>query len=418
MKIGEVSRRYGISKDNLYYYINFGLLVPPRSGSQYDFDPGTLEDLEMIQSLKDMEYSLKEIHRILSLHRISGLDNPQDRGELLSIYQKKHTECVEKIRHCEKVMRDLDAKIQNLASKEGRPVQRTGLPLSMLGLLCCPCCGKSLEIHDVQMDMSFIFEGELSCDCGYAASIEDGIVVTPNGYRGEQDIPDVERKVYRDLPDSLISLFQRAYNFMKEGLAHIDLAGKVVMETYVNAWFFLHNHHQYMSPRGFYIVVDKFPETLRMFKDLLEREGCDLPILYLADSSKDYPLRKGCVDLNLDFFAINEHQFYADDFLMHHLAPYMAPGGCCIGTYFWFENGRKSMKQLAAEYPESSPRNFSLPFFLEQMKASGFNITRRQDCGYTTSSGNNIGFSFHCEGEKMHLESYLAEVEATQASSR
>ena len=54
MKIGEVSRRYGISKDNLYYYINFGLLVPPRSGSQYDFDPGTLEDLEMIQSLKDM----------------------------------------------------------------------------------------------------------------------------------------------------------------------------------------------------------------------------------------------------------------------------------------------------------------------------------------------------------------------------
>ena len=105
----------------------------------------------------------------------------------------------------------------------------------------------------------------------------------------DRDIPDVERKVYKDLPDSLISLFQRAYNFMDEALLHMDLTGKVVMETYVNAWFYLHNHHRGMSPDGKYIVVDKFPETLRMFKDLLERDGCKLPILYLCDSSKDYP---------------------------------------------------------------------------------------------------------------------------------
>ena len=42
------------------------------------------------------------------------------------------------------------------------------------------------------------------------------------------------------------------------------------------------------------------------------------------------------------------------------------------------------------------------------MKASGFTIIKRRDCGFTTSSGNNIGFSFHCENEKMHLESYVA----------
>ncbi len=411
MKIGEAARRYGISKDNLYYYINYGLLVPPRAGSQYDFDADTLADLEMIQALKEMDYSLKEIHRILSLHRISGVDNPQDREELLSMYRGKRAECVEKIRHYEGVLRDLDARIEALSREQSQPPRRTGLPLSMLGLLCCPRCGKPLQISDVQMDMNYIYEGRFTCECGYEARVDDGILITPNGYNGEQDIPDVERKVYKDLPDSLISLFQRAYNFMKEDLARIDLSGKVVMETYVNAWFFLHNHHQYMSPEGFYIVVDKFPETLRMFKDLLEREGCDLPILYLADSSKNYPLRKGCVDLNLDFFAINEHQFYADDFLMHHLSPYLAPGARCIGTYFWFDGGRGSMKQLLAEYPESSPRNFSLPFFLEQMKDAGFTIQRRQDCGYTTSSGNNIGFSFHCEGEKMHLESYLARKE-------
>ena len=38
MRIGEVSRRYHISVDNLYYYINYGLLVPPKPRGQYVFD--------------------------------------------------------------------------------------------------------------------------------------------------------------------------------------------------------------------------------------------------------------------------------------------------------------------------------------------------------------------------------------------
>ena len=38
MRIGQVSEKYGISVDNLYYYIQYGLLVPPRPKSQYVFD--------------------------------------------------------------------------------------------------------------------------------------------------------------------------------------------------------------------------------------------------------------------------------------------------------------------------------------------------------------------------------------------
>ena len=45
MRIGEVSRRYHISVDNLYYYINYGLLVPPKPRGQYVFDETVLQDL-------------------------------------------------------------------------------------------------------------------------------------------------------------------------------------------------------------------------------------------------------------------------------------------------------------------------------------------------------------------------------------
>ena len=42
MRIGKVSELYHISVDNLYYYINYGLLVPPRPKGQYLFDQATL----------------------------------------------------------------------------------------------------------------------------------------------------------------------------------------------------------------------------------------------------------------------------------------------------------------------------------------------------------------------------------------
>lgn len=74
MKIGQVAQRYGISRDNLYYYINYGLLVPPRMDKQYVFDDETLSDLERILELKELGFTLAEIHHILSLFRISDME--------------------------------------------------------------------------------------------------------------------------------------------------------------------------------------------------------------------------------------------------------------------------------------------------------------------------------------------------------
>ena len=86
MKIGQVAQRYGISRDNLYYYINYGLLVPPRIDKQYVFDDETLSDLERILELKDLGFTLAEIHRILSLVRISDAAAVKRRSHILREY--------------------------------------------------------------------------------------------------------------------------------------------------------------------------------------------------------------------------------------------------------------------------------------------------------------------------------------------
>ena len=109
--------------------------------------------------------------------------------------------------------------------------------------------------------------------------------------------------------------------------------------------------------------------------------------------------------MNIDYFAVNEHNFYHNTFLYDELMPYFSSEARLLGTYFYFDHGKKSMENLLREYPTSSTDNFNLDYFLRHMADT---IVQQEDCGFTTSSGANIGFSFHHEGEKMYLRSYLA----------
>lgn len=405
MRIGEVSKSYGISVDNLYYYINYGLLVPKKPKGQYNFDKQTLKDLELILELKDMGFSLKEIHRVLSLYRISSLAATGDVEDLKALYERKLRELRQEIASTEKNISKLESKMTELSALLPGENSHIGLPLRMLDLLQCPVCGGTFSMEGVGMNSRYIFDGRLACQCGYSASVKDGVLLTPNKNTDVYDTPDLERKMYKDLPPSLISLFQHSYNWMVDKLSHMNLRDKVVMETYINAWFFMHNHLQYLDPRGKYIVVDKYPEMLSMYKALIEQQGYALDILFIADSSTRLPIKAACVDVNIDYFAVNEHNFYHDTFLYDELAPYFKDDAKLLGTYFYFQGGKKSMETLLREYPTCSSHNFSLPYFLSHMKGA---LIDENDCGFTVSSGANIGFSFHHEGERMYLHSYLA----------
>lgn len=410
MRIGQVSRKYNIPTDTIYYYIRYGLLVPPRPNSQYYFDDQTLRDLDLVLELKEMDFSLPEIHRILSLQRISGLTDEEDVREVIRMYSEKRAVCVAERLRREKMIEKMDSRIQELTQKIARQESHIGLPIRMLELLCCPKCGGTLQISDVDMNLCYIFQGELECECGYHAQVREGILLTPNKNTNKDDKPDVNRELYKDLPPSLISLFQRSYNWMVKKLETIELKDKVVMETYVNAWFFMHNHQQYLEKDGKYIVVDKYPETLAMYKKIIEQQNYQLDILYIADSSTNLPLKKECVDVNLDFFAANEHNFYRDTFIYEDFRPYYHKNTQMLGTYFYFENGPKSIREYLKCYSEAYKWNFSRQYFIEEMKKSGYRINESEDCGFTTDSGNNLGFGFHVKGEKMHLMPYLAEL--------
>jgi len=407
MRIGEVVKKYGVSKDTIHYYINYGLLVPPKKGSQYNFDTATIKDLESILDLKELSFKLSEIHKIISLSRISGMKNKGDINELINIYSNKKDECELQIDFYKNRIKNLTSKIVNLRFENEKQTLHKGVPVSMLDFLCCPKCGKDLTVINATINSNSIDSGDLICECGYAAIIEGGILLTPNKPKSIYDKPDTKRELYKDLPPTMITLFQKSYNKMLDYLHLYSNDNKVIMETYINAYFFMHNHIEHLNPNCKYIVIDKYPETLKMYKELMTESGCNLDILFMADDSNCYPLKKYIVDFNMDFFAVNEHQFYEHTFLLEKLIPYMSEDAIFMGTYFYFIKGNNSMKNLLSLYPESDQNNFSREYFFNAVGENGFKLKDWQEMGKITDSGDNLGFGFHETGEELHLMTYL-----------
>lgn len=408
MKIGQVVQRYNIPVNTLYFYINSGLLVPPRRNSQYVFDDHTLEELEWLLELKNLEFPLKTIHRLLSLRRISNFCSEEDQAELRAIFQAQAEELKRRETQISAARQRVTRTIFEL---EQRPTAgiRTGVPIRMLHLLCCPSCKGELMLENASMSQTYVFQATLRCGrrCGYTAAIKDGILQTRNINTSLYDKPDTTRELYRDLPSMTLSLYERSYHWLEEHIRGQIVHGKVWLEGYVNAWFFFHNHLELLDQRDSLIVIDKFPETLLAYKRVMERQGLPCDILYLSDCSATPPIRDGVIDCVMDFFAVNEHNFYHMDLYLNQLLPYLKQDCDLFGVYFFFQNGGASMRKLLADYPEASPNNFNIRWFFQELKQN-FHLLETSDCGFSLDSGDNLGLGFHIPGEELHLQPYFA----------
>jgi DNA-binding transcriptional MerR regulator len=406
MRIGEVSKKYNIAKDTLYYYIKIGILVPGLEGEQYNFDENCIRDIKTIASLKNLDFSLSEIHAIISLMRYSNLKNPQDVQELIGIYENKYNQLVEKSKKTQSAMETLKKTEALLRDSLPKTIHQTGVPVSFLDLLICPKCSKRFTISNAEMDNKYIYSGILDCACGYHAAISKGILQTPNKNTSPYDYPAI---MYKDLPPDLVSLFQKSYNYMDHHLGKKDLKGKVVLETHIGAFFFLQLYLGNMDPNCRFIIVDKFPEILAIYKNIIESQNWNLDILYLADAGMDYPIIPDSIDIVIDYFSANEHNCFSQDYYLPKLQHLLKADHDVIGTYFSFD-GQASRKSLQNEYPECKSNNFVWKDYKQMLLSQGYVLTHEDYIGFTLDSGNNVGFSYHVAGDKLHLHSYEAKM--------
>lgn len=97
MKIGEFCRQFDISEHTVRFYVKKGLLVPETRNKQYVFNDASVKDMGMILRLKEDGFTLGEIHRVVSLSRISGFAAEEDRMRLQRLYEKKYAQVSEQL---------------------------------------------------------------------------------------------------------------------------------------------------------------------------------------------------------------------------------------------------------------------------------------------------------------------------------
>lgn len=409
MKIGEFAAHFGVSKDTVRHYIEFGLLLPNTSGAQFQFNKREIQDMETILRLKEQQFSLSEIRKYLDILRVSTDAEPTSMQELSAIYSQKREELRAQIRTLENACDKIEQDIQRFSIDTVAPKTdvSTGVPLQALSLLACPRCRMALRLKDAELDGRYIYRGELFCECGYQAKIEDGIIDTGNRYLGNHDSPDLSRDLYRDINDYFVVQLRKCFDYGQMMLEKLNLANKVILEGHINAYFFLYSNIHSLDPAGLYIVTDKYPELLKMYKERISRLNPNYNILYLADASMNWPLKPHCVDLLINFMGDNEHGLYFKNFYIQDLKPYLADSAMIIGGAQGYHSGAKSLSNLSQKYPEGniSGSNWDKLEYLYQ--CAGY-----QRVLYPVGSMKHLakkrGYTCHQDGEELLIGSFYA----------
>ena len=415
MKIGELSRLCGVPQATIRYYVKTGLLIPDDKGAQYNFTEREHRDLELILKLKRRHFNLKEIQNYLVLTRHSNLIEPDTIAASRKILEGKLSELNHEIALLQQSVLEIEQELYALNPGSGAAADRTGVPIRALSLLVCPHCGRPLVIDGAAIEGGFILSGQLSCpspkDCpgfGYLAKIENGIVKTANRYTGEYDEPDLKRGLYRDMSPEFSTALQRCYDFISGGLEEMDLHGKVILEAYINGYFFLYHHLSLVPEDCLCIVVDKYPEMLEMYKQLIEQMGIRTPILYIADADSVLPLKEGSVDVHISCMGEDEHQFYHSGIFAGEAKPYFKSDVRILGAYFGYDRNSETRRKIRKKYPEASLRGHQVDYLREDYRKAGFRI-ELSEVGRTTDSGSlRYSFECHVKGERLMVYRFLA----------
>ncbi len=408
MRIGTVAEKYQVSIATIRYYINLGLLVPLLKGKQYDFDQQSIEELELILQLKALYFSINDIQTIVTLKRISNFKDCRDREALFEHMLQHRNRLSEIHQQTQSILDNLNQELhkieQHLPEFGLSKSTCSGIPFAFIPYLCCPKCGSSLKLENATMENQQIISGKFYCDCGYHMPIKNGILITPLKSSAPGDIADLERKYYNCLLPSLMTLFKKSYTWLSNQLETLSKGNKLIMETHINSYFFLFTNFEALSPDNLYILVDNHPEILQMYKEIIENMGLKLNILYLACNTLEYPLRKHCVDVYIDFYATNEYATFDKGWLYSLSKRYFNKNHDYLGTYFYFPQNSSSRGLLLQKYPLGDQENFNKQSFLSNIHKENLQSCSQIEIGSVGDSGGSM--SFHVPPERLSIYSF------------
>lgn len=125
--------------------LGLGLLVPDKQNTQYQMNQTCKEDMAFITELKQLHFSLQEIHNILSYKRITHFTEENDIHYFVNLLTEKKAKLAVEQNQIAQTIQRID---QIIAETQRAQVKDSGkgMPLSFVPYLYCPSCRHPLKI--------------------------------------------------------------------------------------------------------------------------------------------------------------------------------------------------------------------------------------------------------------------------------
>ncbi|MFC9601158.1 MerR family transcriptional regulator [Peribacillus butanolivorans] len=405
MRIGSIAKKFNVSIDTVRYYIELGLLIPEKEKSQYRMNQGCFEDMALINELKQLRFSLKEIHKVLSLKRLTNCSDNKDTSYYTNLLLEKKKILIEEKNQISNTIRYIDIKINS--NVDTLPDDfRTGVPLFFVPLFYCPHCHYLLNLKNASMQGQHIYEGSLHCACGYQAIVKEGILLTDQ-IRSSPNKYSIYAIDIKDINPNFVDLLEKGKLWMMKELTLNQLENKVFVETNIEASMLLPKYLSSLPENAYYIFTCHSLEMIKILKKRIEKLNPNLTVLYIVNSDLYLPLKLKSIDFFIDSFSFTQYSLIYSESPITIIRPYLKETSKIIGSFLFYESSAKSLKNIQSIYPTPNPNAF-IPDYLEDgFKRNGLNMRKKEELGYTENPGSF--FSYHGNNEKMNLLTYTAD---------
>ena len=305
--------------DTVRYYMEIGLLLPRKSGKNYEFSDTDIEDMEFIVGLKQYQLSIHVLNEIMSLRRQLNSRDARITELIIRELKARRSEIAEEIASLQQMAASIDARLSAYSAQAPEPA-RLGLPLDFVALLRCPCCGGELNLEDTFIEKQEIISASAVCTCGCAMKIRDGVIYTEeetphesNGLDGLKwwdsyiggQIGKLDTRGTR-IVNTMNKCYSQLASWLKDSPKYQNGRKNVILTCGDNSGRFL-LYHLMDTEAGkeflrtctiiMYVSSAQVPERIKRL--IASFDFCP-KLVFIIGSSYQLPLARGCVDIYVD----------------------------------------------------------------------------------------------------------------------
>lgn len=407
MKISEFAKKFNINNSTVRYYIKNGLLNPGQKSEQFIFDDECIEDMNKIIKYKRYRFTISEMQLLFFLEKTSRFNDKLVNELCLDMLSNKKSELELEIQELQGDITDLEEDIKQFPKINQVAEPKAGIPFSAIPILYCPTCNLPLQLNSATIAKGTINEGQLCCECGYSADIEDGIIVC-QGHEESSPLKafnNVESVI--SAKDEFSPLFRKLYHN-----AYLYMAGKINqhsndVKTVLAGPFtynFILENAEKIGNKNTYIFIDPSIKRIRKIKQYLAGEPYN--VVYIAGKMKDVPLKGSSVDVYVDDYSTSNQIFSYNTFRADLISGFLKNGALVTGLFTNYEDAPKSLADFSKDHPDFKASNLTMSNVKSLWRESGVVTEDEKSIGFTTPSG--IHYVRDNQGEHVEVICYAA----------